>query len=133
MDIMDLNMMTINPIKHSSIDELLCNYFNCEFNRLNELYIIQEEIETQLKISIQELKHTLMIQGNWGFCDEKGNFYYWKSESCKEEDFLHTIVRNLLEVNKSKLNEDEDIRFEQITLLAVEGHKINKNLTKVRV
>lgn len=123
---MDLNLKSIKTVKFDSLDDLLCHYFSCDLFELGELSLIQEEIKNQLKITIQEFKHDIMIQRNFGYVIDD-ILYFWKSFDCPEEEFLCTIMRQLIEVNKDNFDINEEIKNEQITLLARESLLLIKN------
>jgi len=125
---MSLILSSIKPFKYNSLDEILCKYFNCDFNRLNKICILEKEINYQLNISYQELKHSILIQGNFAFVDNDNNFHYWKNETCSAADFLHTLIHHLLDINKDYLDKNEDIKNEQITQIALKGYEITQKL-----
>lgn len=123
---MDLNLKSVKTVKYDSIDDLLCYFFNCIPEQFDELSLIQNEIKSQLRITFQEFKHDILIQKNFGFVDNN-IFFYWKSNDCSDEDFLCTIMRQLIEINKENFDENEEVKNEQLTLLARESLLLIRN------
>lgn len=119
---MEMNLKTIKPLKYNSLSELLENFIKHDFAVPENL--IDKEIHNQISLTLQELTHEILFQKNWAFLDNENRLHYWVSNDCKKEDFLHTIMRQLLDLNKSNFSIDEDIRFEQISLLAYESCKL---------